>query len=259
MMQVLPALTRLGIVLAALLLVLAVPAAADGDWLRGDPAGCWVWNPNPKPNESVTWSGPCLDGKAHGDGVLQWFEDGEPGDRYEGEFREGNMHGWGIYTWANGDRYEGEYVAGKRHGQGTRTWGLKSDWAGDRYEGSYRHGFFHGRGVYEWANGDRYEGVWIDGKRNGWGVFTWGPNGRWAGDRYEGEWTNDRRHGRGKHVSANGSYYEGSLNNGVPNGFGTYFVGRQRERYTGTWVNGCFKDGDRRAWFAVSKQQCGFR
>ena len=40
------------------------------------------------------------------------------GDRYDGEWREGNFHGQGTYTWADGGRYEGEYVEGKKHGQG---------------------------------------------------------------------------------------------------------------------------------------------
>ncbi len=30
------------------------------------------------------------------------------GDRYEGDFRDGNRHGHGVYVGANGDRYEGD-------------------------------------------------------------------------------------------------------------------------------------------------------
>ncbi|MDP2755165.1 MAG: hypothetical protein Q8P40_12360 [Nitrospirota bacterium] len=47
--------------------------AAEPNWITTD-KGCKVWNPFPKPNESVTWSGECVDGKAHGYGVLQWYE-----------------------------------------------------------------------------------------------------------------------------------------------------------------------------------------
>ncbi|MFA5321643.1 MAG: PEGA domain-containing protein [Smithella sp.] len=41
------------------------------------------------------------------------------GDKYVGEFVNGQFNGNGIYTYANGDKYEGEFVAGKFTGQGT--------------------------------------------------------------------------------------------------------------------------------------------
>ena len=31
------------------------------------------------------------------------------GDKYAGEFKDGNRHGQGTYTWANGGKYVGEY------------------------------------------------------------------------------------------------------------------------------------------------------
>jgi len=45
----------------------------------------------------------------------------ENGDKYEGEFFNGKLHGKGIYTYANGDKYEGEFVDGKFTGRGTFT------------------------------------------------------------------------------------------------------------------------------------------
>lgn len=47
--------------------------ASEGNWIITD-KGCKVWNPSPQPNESVTWSGECVDGKAHGNGILQWYQ-----------------------------------------------------------------------------------------------------------------------------------------------------------------------------------------
>jgi len=43
------------------------------------------------------------------------------GDKYMGEFLNGQFHGKGIYTYANGDKYEGEFINGKFTGKGTFT------------------------------------------------------------------------------------------------------------------------------------------
>jgi hypothetical protein len=45
----------------------------------------------------------------------------ENGDKYEGEFFNGKIHGKGIYIYANGDKYEGVFVNGKFTGRGTFT------------------------------------------------------------------------------------------------------------------------------------------
>ena len=41
------------------------------------------------------------------------------GDKYVGEWKDGNKHGQGTYTYADGDKYVGELKDGKRHGRGT--------------------------------------------------------------------------------------------------------------------------------------------
>ena len=69
-------------------------------------------------------------------GTLQWYLNGEPKSRYEGEFRDGKTHGKGTYIWASGARYEGDWRDGKKHGKGT----------------------------YVFANGTRVVGDWRDGK-----------------------------------------------------------------------------------------------
>ena len=55
---------------------------------------------------------------------------------YIGEWKNNNMHGEGVYTWADGRRYEGQYEMDKKHGFG----------------------------VYQWADGRIYEGKWYNGK-----------------------------------------------------------------------------------------------
>jgi hypothetical protein len=141
----------------ALLLAPASGSAADeaARWqpLENDP-GCVVWNKGPQPQETVTWTGPCTDGKTHGPGVLVW------------RFRKN-----GAWT---SSRYEGEMEAGKPHGHGAYAWP-----DGDRYEGDWRHGDRHGHGVYEWAGGDRYAGPFVGGKMHGIGTcaFSSGQSG----------------------------------------------------------------------------------
>jgi hypothetical protein len=137
-------------------------------WIADAQSGCRVWNALPRPDENVTWSGGCADGIASGQGVLQWFTSGQPADRYEGTYRNGQENGRGVFLWANGQRYEGEWRDGERSGQGT----------------------------YVWPNGDSYDGEWQDGRRAGHGVYVWG-----TGERYEGEWQADQPTGEGTYTT----------------------------------------------------------
>lgn len=159
----------------------ALPASAQAPpsgWIADARTGCRVWNPSPKPKETITWSGSCSNGLAQGRGVLQWFTDGKAMDRYDGEYRDGKVNGRGVYTSARGNRYDGEWRDGQQNG----------------------------RGVYTWANGNRYDGEYRDNK---------------------------------------------------PNGLGTYTLDGQV--YSGTWTNGCFRQGDRWAWIGANKEECGFK
>jgi hypothetical protein len=155
-------LVRIWIVLSAILLVgLPAPDFAQPlqpGWIADAKTGCRIWNPRPKPNESVTWSGACQSGLAQGRGVEQWFESGQPANRIEGELRDGKLSR-GIAIYPNGDRYDGEFLDGRRNGRGVYT-----SANGDRYEGEWRDDRRNGRGVYNSANGNRYEGEWRDGE-----------------------------------------------------------------------------------------------
>ncbi|MBT7488288.1 MAG: hypothetical protein HN673_18135, partial [Rhodospirillales bacterium] len=51
---------------------------------------CAIFNKNPQAKETVTWTGPCKNGAAHGTGTEQWkyFRLGEPQtETYVGEMR----------------------------------------------------------------------------------------------------------------------------------------------------------------------------
>jgi hypothetical protein len=171
-----------------------------GGWV-GDSRGCKVWSAAPEANEPVSWSGACIAGYAYGRGVLQWSDGGRPGERYDGEMKQGKRDGRGVQTWANGDRYEGEFRDGKQNGRGVFSFG-----SGERYAGQFKDGAFSGQGTMTFADGGSYEG----------------------------EWRGDKPNGVGTKREPGGSVFKG------------------------TWKNGCFRQGDKKAWVGVTEKDCGF-
>jgi hypothetical protein len=105
------------------------------------------------PELQGAYSGRCVDGLAEGAGVASGTAS------YTGEFKAGRKHGKGLKTWANGDRYEGDFYEERIEGFGTYTFG-RGPWAGETYTGEYVGGRRHGHGVYRWASGDLYSGPW---------------------------------------------------------------------------------------------------
>ena len=47
--------------------------------------------------------------------------DGGVAEKYEGDWSDGKMHGYGKYFYSDGGVYEGEWVDGKMHGRGLYT------------------------------------------------------------------------------------------------------------------------------------------
>jgi hypothetical protein len=111
------------------------------------------------------YQGGCRGGLAHGKGVATGFA------RYEGEFRKGRKHGYGVKTWPWGDRYSGTFRDDQKDGRGLYEWGAGSRWAGERYLGEFKRDRRNGEGVYTWPNGDRFEGQWKDDQRIGMSVM----------------------------------------------------------------------------------------
>jgi hypothetical protein len=172
------------------------------------------------------------------------------GDRYEGEFRSGLMHGWGVYVSKLGDRYEGMFENDLRNGPGTQTTaagerytgtyasgirhglGSLTQADGSRYAGDFRNDMINGRGVMVYPDGSKYAGDFMNGRKHGKGVIRF-PNG----DVYEGEFRSDLRTGKGEYRFADGSHYTGDFVDGVRHGQGHYRTA------DGAQYIGPFRDG----------------
>lgn len=184
----------------------------------------------------------------HGYGTFVWND----GDKYVGEWRNGDFNGHGVYYYSDGDKYDGEWRDNKRTGYGT----LRHS-NGNYYVGYFLNNQFHGRGTWYQEHGlVSFEGNWIDDKnatdviKNDHGKKTHGKlvndsfeadplNGYAREDYdngyYEGNFVNGKRHGQGKYIWNDGGRYDGEWRDGNKHGRGkiTYSWGY----YDGQWRN----------------------
>lgn len=135
--------------------------------------------------------------------------------------------GQGTMYYDNGDKYIGEWENGQRHGEGEMT--LEN---GDTYTGAWKNGEKHGTGTYIWHSGERYEGEYKNDLRDGMGDY-WGWTGfagehnGWAGN-YHGFSKDGHFEGKGYFEFENGDKFEGTFrNDDFWNGTYTYSDGRQ--------------------------------
>lgn len=146
------ALTPLAI--ATGIVIAAVPAQA-GTWVVDSRSGCQVWNPSPQLEETVAWSGSCVNGRAEGRGTVQWRKHEVPSETDEGEWRDGRQTGRGTQSWATG-QYEGELSDGEPSGHGVLIVQKL------RYEGNFQNGKPNGSGTLT-TGSETVQGTWKDG------------------------------------------------------------------------------------------------
>lgn len=70
------------------------------------------------------------------------------GKQYNGQFLNGKMHGYGVFSWPSGQTYRGEYKDNKKHGKGEMEWGN-----GVKFIGTWQNGFKSGEGIVVDQNG----------------------------------------------------------------------------------------------------------
>ncbi|MCI5125003.1 MAG: hypothetical protein D3925_11140 [Candidatus Electrothrix sp. AR5] len=211
----------------------AAPAYAEGGWVVDQETQCQVWDSDSKPNQTITWSGKCENGKAAGEGVASWHEGnklitsikgvmregrcqsenclvrivaGDKEVKYVGQLKDNDLHGKGTLTWLDGNEYSGEWFLGKRHGKGKFVW--KN---GTEYSGDWKDDKSTGKGTFIWVDRDekKYIGDVKDGKFHGSGVMFYV-----SGDKYSGSWANGKRHGKGRYTFKDGTVYKGIWENG---------------------------------------------
>ena len=152
----------------------------------------------------------------------------DDGSTYEGEFKDGKVHGKGTYFWPDGTTYTGDFLDGLPSGTGTLRWPT-----GGVYTGDFVDGEPEGTGTITWPTGGVYIGDFADGQPDGTGKLVW-P----SGDTYAGEFVSGWPEGTGTITWSGGITYTGGFAGGGLKGDGTI-----------TWPDGSTFSGtfDRRA------------
>ena len=167
---------------------------------------CWVWNPNPQPEETAMWTGKCVADFVQGDGTLTWEWPPDNVSSSEGSYRFGKRHGHWVENFASGNVAEGPYVNGERLG----AWVWKYP-DGQVESGPYVDGEQNGHWVERLASGTVQEGPYVDGQEHGHWVVT-SPDGVVQ----RGSFMAGKRHGRwvSEEPSPNGRICEIQFVNG---------------------------------------------
>ena len=224
----------------------AVPSVPDGRicaedyspescWMElADRPGCYLWNPFPQENVTVSWSRGCSGGFAQGSGRVSWYQNDEPIQILETRLQDGRSDGPTVIRDGDGALLsEGTYVNGDRSG----TWTVQLD-GGGWGEGPYVNGERHGIWTEYHADGWRTWVVpWAEGKRQGTATSFW-EDGR---IREVGPYVNDERHGNWTESYDDGGRGEGPYANGERHGNWTLFYEDRADnlvREVGPSVNG---------------------
>lgn len=84
------------------------------------------------------------------------------GSTYDGELKNSQRHGYGVWARPDGTRYAGMWEMNKPHGEGTL---FMAD--GTVYSGTWKMGKRHGQGTLTYPDGQKQIGTWSEGKFTG--------------------------------------------------------------------------------------------
>ena len=93
---------------------------------------------------------------------------------YQGEYRNGKLHGQGTITFPDGIKYVGELKYNKPYGHGTMLFPEPKPifYNDTKYVGEFKYGLSNGRGTITYANGTKFVGNFRDGSYYGLGTYT---------------------------------------------------------------------------------------
>ena len=196
----------------------------------------------------LKYDGFFVKGKKTGQGSQEILSPSEfSGQKYTGEFKDGNKHGQGTLTLATGEKYVGEFKNDNLHGQGKFTLlnggyfkgyfendnfingyaDITND-DGSSYVGEFKDGNKHGQGKFTFLNGEYFKGYFEnDNFINGFVDITIDD-----GTNYVGEFKDGNKHGQGTLTLATGEKYVGEFKDGNKHGQGKI-----------TFANGCVQEG----------------
>ena len=166
----------------------------------------------------------CISGDCEsGNGVFAYAD----GSKYEGNFKNRELNGWGTWHFPNGDKYVGNFKDNYSHGKGTLFHADGTETIGHWIEGEYK-------GDTEMITKEG-EGCIIGNCENGIGTYIY----EGAEAKYIGEFKNNLANGQGTCYYSNGERYEGNWSNGSFNGTGTLFL-PDGTKVNGVWDYGTF-------------------
>ena len=178
----------------------------------------------------LEYEGDFKEGKMHGYGKQICLDEGPSSNVfYEGSWKDNRMHGYGILKQANGSSYKGDWQEDKRHGYGKSNNLTTATHTKDIGKMTK----MHGQGTLIFADGSSCKGEWQEDRPHGYGIIKEAD-----GSSYEGDWIDGKRQGVGTIILADGSSYEGNWENGKMHGEGKHI------RADGSWFKGEWKDGE---------------
>mmetsp|Transcript_21622 Transcript_21622/g.33829 ORF Transcript_21622/g.33829 Transcript_21622/m.33829 type:complete len:163 (-) Transcript_21622:18-506(-) len=115
------------------------------------------------------------------EGFFELVNEREPAEGEESVPQKKVRQGTGVYK-LDGNSYEGEWKNDQMNGHG-----LFKFMSGDSYDGDWVDNKFHGQGQYKWRNGAYYIGAFENNKMHGDGTFVDTEGRQWKGRFYNGQ------------------------------------------------------------------------
>ena len=218
-------------------------------WTPDSATNCKVWNPSPEPNETVTWSGSCVNGFAEGYGITTWYKNGRVNQIWKSTRKGGrDVDGPTEGTYMETNRI-------KKGNFGNNEWNGKiriTDLNGNLiYDGYVKDSKYHGTGTLINPDRSRYVGNFAFNGREGYGS-EYDSTGKLI---YEGNHVQNKKSGAGHLYFPEGDYFDGNFVDGYMNGSGNVYWVKGGSTYVIARM-GCAWSGTTLVAFQKSTNQC---